>query len=129
MGLTLWQWADTADARACEESTSICFTAFPLIALGLWVFLAVLMFAVALGLLGVRPLKVTAPACVALQLYAIFLLPLLGDDPPQPSVITLTVLALVPVLVAACTVPAWRRAALVATSVLLAASFVVVGRL
>ncbi|MCX5410155.1 hypothetical protein OHA37_00010 [Streptomyces sp. NBC_00335] len=127
MGLALWQWADAADARACEESTSICFTAFPFIGIGLWAFLAVLMFAVALGLLGVRPLKVTVPACVALQMYALLLLPFLGDDVPQPSAATLTVLALVAVLVAVCTVPAWRRAGLVATGVLMLASFVVVG--
>ncbi|MFD5142844.1 hypothetical protein [Streptomyces sp. NPDC058401] len=36
-------------------------------------------------------------------------------------------LALVPALVAVCTVPAWRRAGLVATGGLLLASFVAVG--
>ncbi|MFZ3494143.1 hypothetical protein ACODT5_13115 [Streptomyces sp. 5.8] len=127
MGLALWQWADTADARACEESTSICFTAYPFIGIGVWAFLAVLTFAITLGLLGVRPLKATVPACLALQMYAFALLPFLGHDVPQPSVVTLSALAFVPALVAVCTVPAWRSAGLVATGVLMLASFVVVG--
>ncbi|MFB6519677.1 hypothetical protein [Streptomyces sp. NPDC056401] len=101
-------------------------SAYPFIGIGLWAFLAVFMFAVVLGLLGVRPLKVPVPACVALHMYALLFLPVLGDDVPQPSVVTLTVLALVAVLVTVSAIPAWRRVGLVAAGVLMLASFVAV---
>ncbi|MFB6861073.1 hypothetical protein ACFCZQ_33025 [Streptomyces virginiae] len=128
LALALWQWADAEDKRTCEDSTSVCLTPYPLIGIGLWVVLAVVVLAVALPLLGVRPRGTVTVAAFSLQAYAIAILgPLAPHDVPATDAPNLITLALGPALVAVCTVPGWRRAGFIATAVLVVAAFITLG--
>ncbi|MFG2879361.1 hypothetical protein ACGFYU_30885 [Streptomyces sp. NPDC048337] len=123
LAMVLWQWGFDEDARSCADSVSFCVTPYPLVAIGLWVVLAVPVLWLALRVLNVRPLKATVPAAFVLQAWTLQVLPLLGGrDVPQPSVLTIGCTALSPALVAFCAHPARRRAGLIGGGVLLAAS-------
>ncbi|MER6313577.1 hypothetical protein ABT237_07380 [Streptomyces sp. NPDC001581] len=128
LALGLWQWADAEDKRSCADSTSVCLTHYPLTGVLSWAVLAVIVFAIALPLLGVRPRKAVTTAAFGLQAYAIAIIgPLAPRDVPDTNAVNLIALALGPALVAVCTVPAWRRAGLIAIGVLVAAAFITLG--
>ncbi|MEC4571663.1 hypothetical protein [Streptomyces virginiae] len=128
LALGLWEWADGEQKRSCANDTAVCVTPYPLIGIGLWVVLAVLVLAVALPLLGVRPRKTVTVAAFSLQAYAIAILGSLAPrDVPATDAPNLIALALGPALVAVCTVPGWRRAGFVAAAVLVVAAFITLG--
>ncbi|MET9569682.1 hypothetical protein ABZY34_11175 [Streptomyces virginiae] len=128
LALGLWQWADGEQKRSCADDKTVCITLYPLIGVGLWAVLAVLVLAVALPLLGVRPRGTVTVAAFALQAYAIAIIgPLAPRDVPDATAPNMIALALGPALVAVCTVPQWRRAGLITTAVLVVAAFVTLG--
>ncbi|MFC9296435.1 hypothetical protein ACFTWH_12340 [Streptomyces sp. NPDC057011] len=127
VAMALWHWGMVEDARSCADSVTICFTLYPLAALALWAVLAVPVLWLVLRVLNVRPLKATVPAAFLLQAWTLQILPLAGRDIPQPSALTLGATALGPALVAVCAVPAWRRAGLITTGLLLAGTLVLMG--
>ncbi|MCX4545833.1 hypothetical protein [Streptomyces sp. NBC_01565] len=127
LAMRIWQAADAADTRSCADNPSLCLTFYPLAGVLSWTVLAVLVFVVALRLLGVRPRGATVPACFALQAYGLALLGPLGTGVPRPSVLTLAAMALGPALVAVCTEPRWRRGGGVAIGVCVVAAGVAYG--
>lgn len=111
-GTGLWQWAVESDERACESSTSLCLTLYPLAGFGSWLVLALTVFFFALRALDMGPRLLAVPACVFLQCSSLAVLSLSSrHEYAELSAVSLTVLALGPALVAACTVSEWRRAA------------------
>ncbi|WP_328927056.1 hypothetical protein OG429_22300 [Streptomyces sp. NBC_00190] len=110
MARALWLWAMEEDRRSCADSGSLCLTYYPLVGIGLWVFLSVPVLLLVLRVLNVRPLKATVPAALALQFFIIQVLAGLSRrELPGSTALTVGAMAAGPALVALCTDPARRR--------------------
>ncbi|MGW7319017.1 hypothetical protein [Streptomyces sp. NPDC054854] len=108
LATVLWRWATYADQQTCADSVSLCIPVYGFAGLGLWLVLCPLVLFLALRPLGVVPRVITVPACLFVQGCTLAVLaPLSGQEYPEASVVTLTLLALGPALVAVCTVPQW----------------------